>query len=186
MLTKNFDPVIVLASLMTWLVTGCTSVTSLAPSPTFYEIFPLPNTAVPSATSTAAPTLETTPPLQGGSGAPDLVAIVRTSLAPPQCYDAHSRAGALVSVTNVGPADAGPFMVEVDGVWQAVPGGLPAGQSIILWFDGSVYKLPWASMTVTVDAANQVVESDESNNVTTAFVATLTPPLSCPTATAVP
>jgi len=181
-----FRPVIFVASLTLWLVTGCASSITASPAPTFYEIMPLPDASVPAATATLAPTSATQQAIQSGSGAPDLIASVRTSLAPPLCFDKHSRVGALVSVTNVGPADAGPFMVEVDGVWQAVPGGLPAGQSITLWFDASVYQTPWANITVTVDAANQVAEGDESNNVTTAFVATLTAPLPCFTATAVP
>ncbi len=112
--------------------------------------------------------------------------MVRTSVAPPLCLDAHSRPGALVIITNTGPADAGSFMVEVNGVWQAVPEGLSAGQSLELWFDGKAYPQPWSEMTVIVDPAHQVAESDETNNTVTSFVATLTPPLPCLTATVPP
>lgn len=183
---KNDLHVIVVAALTLGLATGCTSTIGSTPSPTFYEIFPLPNTPASSGTATLTLSPQAQQTRQGDKGGPDLIATVRTSLAPPICFDAHSRVGALVTVTNVGPADAGPFMVEVDKVWQAVPGGLPAGQTITLWFDASVYELPWANMTVTVDAANQVAEGNESNNVTTAFVATLTAPLPCSTATPAP
>jgi len=170
------------------LLAGCApAVFGPPPTPTFFEIMPLPSVeaAQAIATETPAPVIPTTIS-KPGIGGPDLVASVRTSVAPPLCFDAHSHVGALVSVVNNGSSDAGPFMVEVDGIWQAVPQGLAAGEYTSLWFDGSIYKTPWETMTVTVDAANQVAESDESNNMATAFVATLTPPLPCLTATGLP
>ena len=103
-------------------------------TPTFYEIFPLPNTAEPSATASVTPDVTVTlahTPVSGN--APDLVAFVRTSVAPPTCFDQHSRAGALVTVQNQGLGDAGAFAVDVDGVRQTVWKGLKAGESIVLF-----------------------------------------------------
>ena len=117
---------------------------------------------------------------------PDLTVRAQTSVAPPVCYDSHSRIGALVTVTNSGGADAGPFMVEVNAIWQAVPEGLKAGQSKSLWFDKVSFGLAWTQMNVRVDPADQVAESDELNNTFTAPVMTLTPPLPCPTMTPAP
>jgi hypothetical protein len=117
---------------------------------------------------------------------PDLSARAQTSVAPPVCFDKHSRAGALVTITNSGGADAGPFMVEVNDVWQAVPDGLKAGASKSIWFDARGFGSFWAQMAVRVDPADQVAESDETNNTYTAPVMTLTPPLPCPTMTPAP
>jgi hypothetical protein len=117
---------------------------------------------------------------------PDLTVRAQTSVAPPVCFDTHSRIGAMVTVTNSGGADAGPFMVEVNAIWQAVPDGLKAGQSKSLWFDSGSFGIAWTQMNVKVDPADQVAESDELNNTFTAPVMTLTPPLPCATMTPAP
>lgn len=124
--------------------------------------------------------------IPNGMARPDLTVTAQTSVAPPNCFDAHSRVGALVTVTNVGAADSGPFMVEVNDVWQAEPDGLKAGQRKTLWFDARGFGAFWAQMNVKVDPADQVVEANEANNTYSAPVMTLTPPLPCPTMTPAP
>jgi endoglucanase len=101
-------------------------------------------------TSTSTPTVVNLPDLTIASMAIDF----QSTVCPP------SPLGLRVRVANTGTADAGPFVVNANGVTQSVA-GLAAGQSVSLWFASYVAAGP---NTVTVDSANQVVESDETNN----------------------
>lgn len=108
---------------------------------------------------------------------PDLtIPHARTSLTPPLCLGSHSKAGALVYIANVGTADSGAFVVNVNDVEQTVE-GLPAGESRQLWFDQAGQT--WLDIRVTVDVDEQVAESSEDNNAFVAPVVTLTPPVPC-------
>jgi len=75
------------------------------------------------------------------------------------CDYASTELGVRVTVENAGDADAGPFVVEVNGVQQRVEEGLAAGESVALWFAGY-----GSENTIIVDATSQVEESDEGNN----------------------
>jgi hypothetical protein len=85
----------------------------------------------------------------------------------------NTNLGVRVWFSNIGEADAGPFVVVVNGKTQAVS-GLPKGESSSLWFVG--YSNP---STAIIDFTNTVIESDETNN-------QLIQPLPIPTLPAVP
>ena len=91
------------------------------------------------------------------------------------CDFTSTTLGVRVEIANVGNADAGPFAVEVNGEQQSVNAGLAQGESLSLWFAGYVS----GENTAIVDSKFQVVESDEENNVLTAFIAVPTLPLPC-------
>jgi PKD repeat protein len=72
--------------------------------------------------------------------------------------------GVRVRVQNIGTADAGSFVVDMNSSQQTVS-GLAAGQSVTVSF------LPApVTRNVTVDITNIVVESDETNNTMTMLV----------------
>lgn len=75
-------------------------------------------------------------------------------------YDS-TQLGVRIWMENVGDMDAGPFDVLVNGVQQAVPAGLAAGETMDLWFTGYIQN---GENVVVVDAASQIRESDEENN----------------------
>jgi hypothetical protein len=77
------------------------------------------------------------------------------------CYYVSTQLGVRVWVENVGGADAGPFVVEVNGTQQMVSEGLASGQSTDLWFTGYTQD---GETQVSVDANDQVPEYDEGNN----------------------
>jgi hypothetical protein len=77
------------------------------------------------------------------------------------CDYTSTQLGVRVWIENTGGADAGPFVVAVDGVQQAVAAGLAAGQTLSLWFPG--YAVGGES-SVSLDVTLQVEESDEGNN----------------------
>ena len=66
--------------------------------------------------------------------------------------------GVRVGFSNIGNADAGSFLVEVNEKTQAVS-SLPKGESSSLWFVG--YSNP---STAIVDSTNMVIEINENNN----------------------
>jgi subtilase family serine protease len=82
---------------------------------------------------------------------------------------------------NIGSADAGPFVVEVNSAQQTVASGLHAGQTDTLWFPECVYP---GENTAFVDAAFQVTESNENNNQLSQLLPIPTLPPTCtPTST---
>jgi hypothetical protein len=116
----------------------------------------LPPSAVEGPTATSTPT-----PAAGGPLADLVVQDVRIELATGGACDYRStQLGIHLVVANVGHADAGPFIVEVNGAQQPVD-GLAAGQTVSLWFPGYSQG---GQNTVAVDATNQVEESNEEDN----------------------
>ncbi len=107
------------------------------------------------------------------------------------CNYTSTQLGLSVLIKNVGQGATGPFVVEANGARQEVSGGLAAGETIRLWFEGYQYG---GENRVTVDVDSQVQESDEGNNSFAQMVPiptlppTCTPPLtpSTPTPTATP
>jgi alpha-tubulin suppressor-like RCC1 family protein len=92
--------------------------------------------------------------------------------------------GTRVEFRNIGTGDAGPFVVEVNGVQQTFSGGLAAGASGSLWFASYHYGEP---TTAVLDATSLVMESDETNNSHTKNVPVPTLPPTCtPTQTSTP
>jgi hypothetical protein len=133
-------------------------------------------------TATAAPALAGPP----AHALPDLlVGRVATTLETGGACDAGSaQLGTRVEVGNVGSGDAGPFVVEVNGLRQTVASGLPAGGTTTLWFP--TYSSPaagvqWqqAATKVLVDAERQVEEGDEENNAALLRVPMPTPVGTC-------
>jgi len=77
------------------------------------------------------------------------------------CNYTSTQLGVRVWFQNIGRADAGPFVVEVNGAQQTVTSGLHTGQTDTLWFPEYVYP---GENTASVDASFQVTESNEDNN----------------------
>lgn len=102
------------------------------------------------------------------------------------CDYRSTQLGLRVSVKNVGHGAAGPFLVEANGARQEVAGGLAAGETIRLWFEGYQYG---RENRVVVDVDSQVQESNEDNNSFSQRVPiptlppTCTPPVPPPTLT---
>ena len=92
------------------------------------------------------------------------------------CDYASTQLGVRVWIRNAGGADAGPFVVEANGVQQSVPNGLAAGQSISLWFSGYVQS---GENRISVDATAQVPESNEENNQASLMLPIPTLPPTC-------
>jgi subtilase family serine protease len=92
------------------------------------------------------------------------------------CVDAYSPYGIRVQIQNIGSSDAGPFLVDLNGVVQAVADGLQVGQLIELHFAGTI---PSGQYEATADVTNQVVESREDNNTSSFHAPTPTPPPLC-------
>lgn len=66
-----------------------------------------------------------------------------------------------ITVANQGTADAGPFTIVLTGYPQLQVAGLAKGQAATFTYTtGCAFGLH----TAVVDATNQVVESDETNN----------------------
>ncbi len=109
------------------------------------------------------------------------------------CDYRSTQLGLRVSVKNAGHEAAGPFIVEANGTRQEVAGGLAAGETIRLWFEGYQYG---RENRVVVDVDSQVQESNEDNNSFSQRVPIPTLPPTCtppvlpptltPTATATP
>jgi hypothetical protein len=76
------------------------------------------------------------------------------------CDYTSTALGISVWIENLGSADAGPFVVEGNGIQQMVAEGLAAGQTTTIWFEGYVN----GENTVVVDAADLVPEAREDNN----------------------
>jgi len=89
--------------------------------------------------------------------------------------------GIRIYFENIGDADAGPFDVDVNNVWQTQIDGLAAGEKASLWFDLFIY--PGGENNAYVDVEEEVVESDETNN---GFSGILPVPTLPPTCTPTP
>jgi len=101
------------------------------------------------------------------------------------CNYTSTQLGVRVVFGNVGSADAGSFVVDVNGAQQTVAAGLPQGETGSLWFSGYVFG-PEENVAV-VDATFQVEESNEDNNTLAQIVPIPTLPQPCtPTPTATP
>jgi hypothetical protein len=92
------------------------------------------------------------------------------------CVNAYSTYGIRAQIENVGSANAGPFVVDLNGDSLEVDSGLMAGQSIVLFFAGTT---PSGNYEAIVDVTNQVIESREDNNTLSYIAPTPTPPLVC-------
>ena len=120
-------------------------------------------------------------PVTPSTPLPDLtVTQLRIELQNPSCFTPGDLMGVRVWIRNNGLAVAGSFVVRINGVEQTVS-GLAAGETTVMFFTG--YSNPVDS---AVDPANSIVESDETNNVRTDWVAVPTPPLPCSTPTFTP
>ncbi|MCH8160907.1 MAG: hypothetical protein IIB88_03325 [Chloroflexi bacterium] len=99
------------------------------------------------------------------------------------CDFTSTTLGIRISIENIGSIDAGPFVVDVNGDQQTVTAGLESGMKASLWFSGFLN----GENSATVDATDQVIELDESNNSVTQILPVPTLPLPCtPTPTSTP
>jgi hypothetical protein len=151
---------------------GCSGRTSSSPTPNpTASSTPLPSVGV-----APSPTPKSTPP--PARPLPDLVvgsAVVELETGG-ACRYASTELGTRATVENLGKANAGPFAVEVNGVRQVVVAGLAAGGELSLWSPGYQYG---NETLVMVDAASQVQESDEENNLFAQMVPIPTLPPTC-------
>lgn len=100
------------------------------------------------------------------------------------CVDAYSPYGIRVQIKNIGSANTGPFLVDLNGILQEVKDGLLIGESIELHFAGTISS---GQYEATADVTDQVVESLEDNNTFSFQAPTPTPPPLCvATVTAIP
>jgi hypothetical protein len=100
------------------------------------------------------------------------------------CNYTSTQLGVRVWFQNIGSADAGPFVVKVNGAQQTVTSGLHTGQTDTLWFPEYVYP---GENTASVDASFQLTESNENNNQLSQLLPIPTLPPTCtptPTPTA--
>jgi len=105
---------------------------------------------------------------------PDLaIDMVRIELENISCLLPGAPLGVRVFFDNIGQADAGNFVVNVNGVTQTV-GGLPANAGQALFFAGAGNPV-----TITLDSTNLVTESDETNNTFSDMVPVPTAPFPC-------
>ena len=118
------------------------------------------------AVSTLTPTVTPTPTVNGSL--PDLTVVSITeytwvnptaTTGPSGCTGRYTGGrGVVITFKNIGTADAGTFVVSMNGSEQTVS-GLAAGQT-----SSVKYASNPTSRTATVDATNLITESDESNN----------------------
>ncbi len=132
---------------------------------------PLAETSAPSATPTASAT--------PGPDLPDLVPLTMwiEFESGSSCDWQNSRFGMRVVVANRGPADAGPFVVDLnEGQARETAPGLAAGSETRLFLYG---YLAWEVNVLVVDAEDEVAESDEGNNTLALRVPIPTAPVTC-------
>ncbi len=79
-----------------------------------------------------------------------------------------------LEIVNQGEADAGQFIIEVNGNRQQVPDGLAAGKRIVIGFRGYQYRT-----SVRLDVTDQVKETNEANNLHVKEMAQPTRPVIC-------
>ena len=175
-LTLSFTPTITGTPTGTATRPPDTSTPTAAPSTPTATLTPTEMVVLPP-TPTPTPTLSPLPDL-----ALRAVTIQFETVGP--CYEPGAPLGIRVEIENIGAADAGPFIVEVNGVQRLVPEGLLAGRMISLWF--AEYRYPDAN-SVLIDATAMVQESDEGNNNLSQPLPIPTPPPVCsPTPTSSP
>jgi hypothetical protein len=92
------------------------------------------------------------------------------------CVDAFSSYGIRVVIENVGSANSGPFLVDVNGNRLTVDNGLKIGESIELHFPGTT---PDGRYEGSADITNLVIEEHEDNNTFSFLAPTPTPPPLC-------
>jgi hypothetical protein len=117
-----------------------------------------------------------TPTIWVTDTAPDLIVQSMSLEANQPCYSPTFQVGVRVYLKNIGNANAGAFVVDLNGVRQTVSAGLAAGQTTSLWF--SNYNSGTTSVA-TVDVTNLVVELNESNNQLSQLLPSPTPPPTC-------
>jgi hypothetical protein len=131
---------------------------------------------VPS-TASQAPTVTLIPTGAPGTPLPDLaIRQVRVELeSGGDCDGASGPLGVRLWIENAGQAEAGSFVVEVNGARQAVD-GLAAGQTVDLWFAGYTHD---GENVVVVNADDEVEESDKENNLFAGRLPVPPPPPTC-------
>ena len=144
--------------------------TPMGPPTSTMTVTPTSTPAVPTATQT--PIVTPTPAL------PDLtVNSMQIELETgSSCNYASTQFGVRVTVHNIGDGDAGLFAVEVNGAQQTVTTGIAKGASQTLWFPGYVMS---GNNVVTIDEAQQVIESNEDNNTLSQMVSMPALPPTC-------
>jgi len=144
-------------------------------------------TSTSTSTSTPTPTSTlTVTPTETNSPLPDLVVSHMTIELETggACNYSSTALGVRVWIENIGNADAGPFVVDVNGSQQTVSSGLIANQTTSLWFSGYV---SFGENTAFADATFQITESNEDNNQLSQMLPIPTLPPTCtPTATSTP
>ena len=109
---------------------------------------------------------------------PDLtITQMKIELQNTSCLIPGDPLGVRLSITNNGQTAAGSFVVTVNDLQQTL-NGLGSGETISLFFPTTNNPV-----TATVDLANTVTESDETNNTRSEIVPVPTPPLACATDT---
>jgi serine/threonine protein kinase len=142
------------------------------PTPT-----PSPATITPSPTWTPSATT-TQPP----GNLPDLLvpftpAITYETIG---CFVPGTELGTRVTIRNAGTANAGNFVININGTQQLI-NGLIAGGDFSVWVPG--YTNP---TVVVLDVTNQVAETNEANNTFNGSVPVPTQPAPCVTETITP
>ncbi len=92
------------------------------------------------------------------------------------CDYASTQLGVAVVVENMGDADAGEFVVEVNGTRQTVSAGLAPKETVSLWFEGYGQD---GENWVIIDTAFQVEESRKDNNMISQRLPVPTLPPAC-------
>jgi hypothetical protein len=101
------------------------------------------------------------------------------------CAYVSTQLGIRAVVRNLGPAPAGPFLIQVNNQQQLIPNGLLPGEAVVRWFAGYVS----GPNLVVVDPTGLVNEGRRDNNQFNAplpiptLPATCTPPPPAPTNT---
>mgnify|MGYP001472130099 CR=1 FL=1 len=134
-------------------------------------------TVTPTRTATATATATPTPTWTG-TVRPDLVvqALAISLETGSDCGYTSTQLGVQAVIANVGSSGAGPFQVAVNGTPVGVPGGLPAGQTTAVWAGG--YAWPDTN-TGLADSEDQVLESNEGNNLLSQMLSVPTLPPTC-------
>lgn len=103
------------------------------------------------------------------------------------CNYTTTTLGIRIGIANAGNVDAGPFVLDVNGIQQTIDDGLAVDEKLSLWFAG----FSSGENTAFVDATMQVDEMSELNNEVSQILPVPTLPQPCtptpaPTLTPVP